>query len=138
MHGLTHRYANRQPTDAVPTGAAATVLVIDCDPLTLPQVRQATDDHFRIITAADGVQALAMIDEHHPDIVMIDMTLPSDEIATVTMGVVARNEFDAMPVIMMDPEQLQNSVSVRGRIDEALDVIQRVYMGGGLRNRTAE
>jgi DNA-binding response OmpR family regulator len=113
------------------------VLVIDRDPLTLDLARRAIADHYRIIVAENGTDALGMIDEHHPDIVMIDMTLENAEIAMVTVALAACDELDSTPVIMVDPEQPTNAVSLRRRIDEAIRVTRRVYLGGGLRHRVA-
>ena len=118
-------------------GASATVLVIDRDPLTLDLARRAIADHYRIIVAENGTDALAMIDEHHPDIVMIDMTFANAEIAMVTVALAACDELDSTPVIMVDPEQPTNAMSLRRRIDEAIRVTRRIYMGGGLLHRVA-
>ncbi len=137
MYGLTHRFASDSLADVTPIGASATVLVIDRDPLTLDLARRAIADHYRIIVAENGTDALAMIDEHRPDIVMIDMTLENAEIAMVTVALAACDELDSTPVIMVDPEQPTNAVSLRRRIDEAIRVTRRVYMGGGLLHRVA-
>ena len=137
MYGLTHRFATDSLADVTPIGASATVLVIDRDPLTLDLVRRAIADHYRIIVAENGTDALAMIDEHHPDIVMIDMTFANAEIAMVTVALAACDELDLTPVIMVDPEQPTNAMSLRRRIDEAIRVTRRVYMGGGLLHRVA-
>jgi CheY-like chemotaxis protein len=137
MYGLSHRFASDSLADVTPIGASATVLVIDRDPLTLDLARRAIADHYRIIVATDGNEALALIDEHRPDIVMIDMTLSGAEIAMVTVSLAACDELDSTPVIMVDPEQPTNAVSLRRRIDEAIRVTRRVYLGGGLRHRVA-
>jgi chemotaxis response regulator CheB len=137
MYGLTHRFATDSFADVTPIGASATVLVIDRDPLTLDLARRAIADHSRIIVAENGTDALGMIDDHHPDIVMIDMTLENAEIAMVTVALAACDELDSTPVIMVDPEQPTNAVSLRRRIDEAIRVTRRVYLGGGLRHRVA-
>jgi response regulator RpfG family c-di-GMP phosphodiesterase len=137
MYGLTHRFATDSLADVTSIGASATVLVIDRDPLTLDLARRAIADLYRIIVAENGTDALAMIDEHHPDIVMIDMTFANAEIAMVTVALAACDELDSTPVIMVDPEQPTNTMSLRRRIDEAIRVTRRVYMGGGLLHRVA-
>src|SRR4029077_3592220 len=73
MYGLTHRFATDSLADVTSIGASATVLVLDPVPLTLELARRSIADHSRFIVAENGTEALAMIDEHHPDIVMIDM-----------------------------------------------------------------
>ena len=44
---------------------------------------------------------------------------------------------DVVTVIMIDPEQRLTAVGLRQRIDEAIRVTRRVYLGGGLRHRMA-
>jgi CheY-like chemotaxis protein len=136
MYGLSHRFAN-EFENVTPIGPSATVLVIDRDPLTLDLARRAVAGHYRIIVATTGNEALAMIDDHRPDVVMVDMTLDTAEIAMVTVTLAACDELDSTPVIMVDPEQPTNAVSLRRRIDEAIRVTRRVYMGGGLLHRVA-
>jgi CheY-like chemotaxis protein len=137
MYGLTQRLVTRSIPYITSPGAAATVLVLDRDPITLDLVRRATADHYRIVVAADGDECLAMIDEIRPDVVLLDMSLDSAEIALVTITVAACDELDAMPVVMIDPAHLTDVTSLRQRIDEAIRVARRVYMGGGLLNRVA-
>jgi PleD family two-component response regulator len=137
MYGLTQRLVTRSVPYVVSRGAAATVLVLDRDPVTLDLLRRATADHYRIIIAANGDEALAMIAEERPDVVMLDSSLDSGEIALVTISVAACDELDAMPVVLIDPEQLTDVASLRRCIDEAIRVARRVYMGGGLLHRVA-
>ena len=137
MYGLTHRFATDSLANVTPIGTSATVLVIDRDPATLVLAQRAIADHYAIIVAADAQEALALIAERRPDVVMLDMTLSSSEVAMVTVALAACDELDATPVIMLDPEQPLNAVTLRKRIDEAVRVTRRVYLGGGLRNRLA-
>jgi len=137
MYGLAHRFANDAFANVTAIGTSATVLVVDRDPATLVLAQRAIADHYAIIVAADAQEALALIDERRPDVVMLDMTLSSSEVAMVTVALAACDELDATPVIMLDPEQPLNAVTLRKRIDEAVRVTRRVYLGGGLRNRLA-
>jgi PleD family two-component response regulator len=137
MYGLAHRFQNDALANVSSIGASATVLVVDRDPATLVMAERAIAGHYEIIVAADAGQALALIDERRPDVVMLDMTLSSSEVATVTVALAACDELDSTPIIMLDPDQPMNAVTLRKRIDEAVRVTRRVYLGGGLRNRLA-
>jgi CheY-like chemotaxis protein len=132
MYGLTHRFA-----DVTPIGARATVMVIDRDPLTLTLVREAIGDHYHLVVASDSDEAMALIDAHRPDVVMVDMSLEKAEIAIVTVALAACDELDSTPLVMIEPEQPTNAVTLRRRIDDAVRVARRVYLGGGLRHRLA-
>jgi PleD family two-component response regulator len=137
MYGLTQRLVTRKIPYIASRGAAATVLVVEGDPIALDMVRRATADHYRIIVAPNADKALVMITEERPDVVMLDSSLDSSDIALVTISVAACDDLDSMPVVMIDPEQLTDVVSLRRCIDEAIRVARRVYMGGGLLHRVA-
>ena len=137
MYGLTHRFATTTIADVTPIGASVTVMVIDRDRLTLTLVREAIADHYQIVSASDSSEALALVNAHRPDVVLIDMSLDKAEIAMVTVALAACDELDSTPVIMVDPEQPLNALGLRTRIDEAIRVTRRVYLGGGLRHRMA-
>ena len=137
MYGLTHRFATTTTlADVTPIGASVTVMAIDRDRLTLTLVREAIAGHYDVVSASDSSEALALIDAHRPDVVLLDMSLEKSDIAMVTMAL-ACDELDSTPVIMIDPEQPMNAVGLRRRIDEAIRVTRRVYLGGGLRHRMA-
>jgi CheY-like chemotaxis protein len=137
MYGLTHRFSADPLANVTPMGACATVLVIDRDPAMLTLVREAIADHHRIVVAADSGEALGLIDAHRPAVIMVDMSMAKAEIATVTVALAACDELDSTPVLMLDPEQPTNAIGLRKRIDEAIRVSRRVYLGGGLRHRMA-
>ena len=138
MYGLTHRFATTTTlADVTPIGASVTVMVIDRDRLTLTLVREAIAGHYDIVSASDSGEALALINAHRPDVVLLDMSLEKTEVAMVTVALAACDELDSTPVIMIDPEQPLNALGLRQRIDEAIRVTRRVYLGGGLRHRMA-
>ena len=110
MYGLTHRFATTTTlADVTPIGASVTVMVIDRDRLTLTLVREAIAGHYDIVSASDSGEALALINAHRPDVVLLDMSLEKSEIAMVTVALAACDELDATPVIMIDPEQPMNA-----------------------------
>ena len=55
----------------------ATVLLVDDEPDILLMLRMALeDDGHEIVLAADGEMALARIEEHSPDLVVLDLMMP--------------------------------------------------------------
>jgi PleD family two-component response regulator len=138
MYGLTHRFATTMTlADVTSIGASVTVMAIARDRLTLTLVREAIAGHHEVVSASDSSEALALIDARRPDVVLLDMSLENSDITIVTMALAACDELDATPVIMIDPEQPMNALGLRRRIDEAIRVTRRVYLGGGLRHRMA-
>src|SRR5437763_8776564 len=71
MYGLNHRFTDHPLANVTPMGAGATVLVIDRDPIALTLVREAVADHYRVVIAADSGEALALINEHAPAVVLV-------------------------------------------------------------------
>lgn len=55
----------------------------------------------------------------------------------VTVALAACDVLDATPAIMVDPDEPMNTITLRRRIDDAIRVNRRVYLGGGLRHRLA-
>ena len=62
------------PGQRAPTGA---VLVVDDEPAIAAMIRDALEDHgFRVITAANGIEALRVLDRNVPAVVLLDMQMP--------------------------------------------------------------
>jgi len=148
MYGLTHRIANDTPTEGdvvepsplariSPLGARATVLVIDRDPLTLTMVRRAVADHYHVAVARDAEEALELVSDMKPDALVFDVGLDDADVAMVTVALAACDVLDATPAVMVDPDEPMNTITLRRRIDDAIRVSRRVYLGGGLRHRLA-
>lgn len=55
----------------------ATVLVVDDDERLLNMLRRLlTFEGFRVLTAVDGASALAQVQTHHPDVIVLDWMMP--------------------------------------------------------------
>ena len=148
MYGLTHRISQTAPAPSdtaengalapvIPLRAAGNVLVIDRDPFTLSLVRLAVRSDYHVMVARDADDALALIRTTRPDVVVFDVGLDQSEIAMVTVALAACDDLDSTPTIMLDHDQPVNADSMRARIDAAVKVTRRVYLGGGLRGRMA-
>ncbi len=84
------------------TGLACTVMVID-DSKTIRRTAETLlkKQGCQVITAADGFEALAMIAEHKPDIVFIDIMMPRLD-GYQTCALIKNNvAFKHTPVIML-------------------------------------
>ena len=75
------------------------VLVVDDDVKTVELVKLYLDrDGYRVLSAYDGVEALRLARESHPDLIVLDLMLPG--IDGLELCSILRNESD-VPIIML-------------------------------------
>jgi len=78
---------------------ARTILVVDDEQTLRETLAEALDaDGFRVITAADGREALARFREHRPDLVVLDLMLP--ELSGIEVCRIIRQE-SGIPILML-------------------------------------
>lgn len=91
-----------------------TVLVVD-DEFGVADVLEAilTDEGFRVVTAANGRQALACIAARRPDLVLLDYMMPVLDGAGVLHALAADPGADSPPVVVMSalPEEAVAAVT---------------------------
>ncbi len=79
--------------------AGKKVLVVDDDVKTVELVRiYLVRDGYRVLTAYDGVEALRMARENHPDLIVLDLMLPRIDGLEVCRVLRAESE---VPIIML-------------------------------------
>lgn len=59
-----------------PDDGAATILVCDDDPSLRELVRAVLGPRYRFVEASDGIEALALVRELKPDLIVLDVMLP--------------------------------------------------------------
>jgi DNA-binding response OmpR family regulator len=78
---------------------ARTILVVDDEPVLRETLAEALDaDGFRVVTAADGREALSRFREHEPDLVVLDLMLP--ELSGIEVCRIIRAE-SGVPIVML-------------------------------------
>ena len=78
---------------------ARTILVVDDEPILRETLAEAlAADGFRVVTAADGREALARFREERPDLVVLDLMLP--ELSGIEVCRIIRQE-SGVPVLML-------------------------------------
>jgi len=76
-----------------------TILVVDDEPILRETIAEALDaDGFRVVTAADGREALSRFREHQPDLVVLDLMLP--ELSGIEVCRIIRAE-SSVPIVML-------------------------------------
>ena len=78
------------------------ILVADDEPNQLELLTyNLTQADYEVIRAADGQQALDMIDEHHPDLAIIDWMMPEMSGIDVCRTLRSRSETKRLPIIIL-------------------------------------
>src|SRR5437660_1147679 len=81
---------------------AAEVLVVEDEPdIRALIAHHLTRDGFRCRTAADGLEALAQLRAHAPDLVVLDLMLPGIDGLELTRRLRAEPAWAALPIIML-------------------------------------
>jgi DNA-binding response OmpR family regulator len=79
--------------------ANATILAVDDEPHVLKLLKANLESSgYKVLTAADGEQALQMVESALPDLVILDLMLPKMDGYAVCQRI---REFSAVPVIML-------------------------------------
>lgn len=91
-----------EPQQPAPAPSRGTVLVVD-DSTTVRKLVAITLErhHFRVITAADGLEALAHLESKIPDVVLLDITMPKMDGYKVCKTIKSNARTSHLPVIML-------------------------------------
>src|SRR5690348_911719 len=91
--------------------SAETILLVDDEAEIVKFVRDALEDEgFSVLTALDGQQALIIARQRHPDLLILDITMPYlDGFAVCSM---LREELD-IPILLLSARQ-SDADKVRG------------------------
>jgi two-component system KDP operon response regulator KdpE len=93
----------------------AKILVVDDEPHLVKLVRSNLEaQHFKVITAMDGVSGLAMVEKEGPDLVVLDIMMPGMDGFDVLQKI---REFSSVPVIMLTAK------------DQDVDVVKGLSLG---------
>jgi DNA-binding response OmpR family regulator len=105
----------------------ATVLIVDDEPdiLLFVRVNMEMDGH-EVLTAADGEQALRMVHEHMPDVVVLDVMMPKLDGWSVLERLKADDDLlvRTIPVVMLTALGSDND-QVRGGIEGAVQYLPK-------------
>ncbi|ARV61637.1 DNA-binding response regulator [Nostocales cyanobacterium HT-58-2] len=79
-----------------------TILVVDDDLGTRLSISDYLElSGYSVITANDGQEALAMVDEYHPDLIVTDIVMPRMNGYELVRRVRQQSEFRLLPVILL-------------------------------------
>ena len=53
-----------------------TILIVEDTELNIDLITQLLEDNYNLLVAKDGAQGVAMANENHPDLILMDVSLP--------------------------------------------------------------
>jgi DNA-binding response OmpR family regulator len=103
------------------------VLVVDDEPDVLLLCRVNLEfEGYEVFEASDGVQALEMVREHRPDVVLLDVMMPRMDGWQTLEAIKADEELKATPVVMLTAK-VQDEDQIRGWESGAADYITKPF-----------
>ena len=82
------------------TGTAKTVLIVEDNELNMKLFHDLLEAHgYNILQTKDGMEALRMAREHHPDLILMDIQLPEVSGLEVTKWIKEDDNLKSIPVI---------------------------------------
>lgn len=90
------------------------ILLVDDEPFNLDYLEQELEDlELEILTASNGVQALEVINDHQPDMILLDIMMPVMDGFEVLRRLKENPEWNSIPVVIISAASDLSSV-VRG------------------------
>jgi two-component system chemotaxis response regulator CheY len=106
-----------------PNGKRLKILVVDDDPFTLQIIqKRLAKEHYPVLTATNGVEALAVLAQSWIDIVFADLNMPEMGGAELVHKMSQDNLLVSIPVVIVSSERNQE------RIDELKRLGIRAYL----------
>jgi len=101
LHGVVHNPSNFGQPDAS-AADAATVMVVD-DSITVRQVTQRllNRNGMEVFTAKDGIEALALLKERRPDLMLLDIEMPRMDGFELAATIRKDDQLKDLPIIMI-------------------------------------
>lgn len=114
----------------------ATILVVDDEPdiRSLVQLNLELDGH-RVITAANGAEALELIADEVPDVMLLDLMMPEVDGWTVLETIKAASDLEVnrIPVLMLTANDAADA-RIRGGIEGAVRYLTKPFQPAALRD----
>lgn len=96
------------------------ILVVDDAPANIDVLLAAIDDYDDVAVALDGEEALGIVEEEKPDIILLDIIMPGIDGYEVCRRLKGNPETAAIPVVFLSgndsPEERENGLSL-GAVD---------------------
>ena len=105
-----------------------TILIIDDSRIARRVAREALTEHgFVVIEAADGLQGLAKLVHEKPDLILLDIIMPTMDGYKVLSLIRANKKFENVPVIMLTSRDKLFD-KIKGKMSEADEYLTKPFV----------
>ena len=116
----------------------ATILIVDDEPFNVDVLQQELDElNYKLITAANGQEALSKIKSHQPDLILLDLMMPVLDGFAVLSEIKGDNNLSDIPVIIVSAADDSKSI-VKGIKQGADDYITKPIDTDHLKKKVKE
>lgn len=82
-----------------------TILIVEDIELNIDLLTQLLEEDYHLLIARDGEQGVALAEQNHPDLVLMDISLPRMDGYEATRNI--RRSFAALPIIGLSAHAMQ-------------------------------
>jgi CheY-like chemotaxis protein len=116
----------------------ATILIVDDEPFNVDVLQQELEElNYKLITAANGQEALSKIKSHQPDLILLDLMMPVLDGFAVLAEIKGDNSLRDIPVIIVSAADDSKSI-VKGIKQGADDYITKPIDADHLKKKVKE
>ncbi|UZQ53973.1 response regulator [Trichothermofontia sichuanensis B231] len=113
------------------------VLAVDDSPVIHTLVRRALEPDYRVITADNGVEALAKIYHETVDLVLLDVSMPGVDGLEVCRTIRTLEQFHTLPIVMLTSRDRPFD-KIQGRVAGATEYLTKPFEAEHLREVVAK
>lgn len=102
----------------------ALVMLVDDDEINRHVVTELLNDTYRVISAESGKQALSLLAEYRPDLILLDVYMPEMDGHEVLRQLKATEAYAEIPVIFLTSDE-DEATEIQGLSEGAIDFIRK-------------
>src|SRR5262245_14474723 len=107
---------------------APNILVIDDDDSIRALLRLLFEQHgYRVLLASDGEVGLALAEAHHPDVILLDVTMPHHDGMDVYLDLRHNQRIAEIPVLVLSASLTERDIQTWRGLTNIVDAIMKPF-----------